>query len=140
MKFRSLLRRPDLSRLKPPTKNTALVTYKLANDLLFILLIFFTLAFIAEGIIPGLVSTSFSLLRFAVLIALTLALIFTVAPRAGIKLKKPLNKKMTALVIFVTALLFFNSLLKLSVYLNIFISLTAIFAGYYTYETISEEN
>ena len=134
----NLLRRPQ-SRLQP-TKNSVRITYKLLNDLLFILLAFFILALIAEGIIPGLVSASFSLLRVVILIAFTLALIFTIAPQAGIELKKPLNKKMTALVILVAVLLFFNSLLKLNVYLNIFISLTAIIAGYYTYKIMSEEN
>ena len=134
----NLLRRPQ-SRLQP-TKNSVRITYKLLNDLLFILLAFFILALIAEGIIPGLVSASFSLLRVVILIAFTLALIFTIAPQAGIELKKPLNKKMTALVILVAVLLFFNSLLKLNVYLNIFISLTASIAGYYTYKIMSEEN
>jgi hypothetical protein len=127
------------SRLRP-TKNSALVAYKLLNDLLFTLLVFFILALIAEGIIPGLVSTSLSLLRVVILIAATLALIFIAASRTGIELKKPLNKKMTALVIFVAIILFFNSLLKLNMFLNLFISLTAIVAGYYTYEIMAEEN
>lgn len=128
-----------LSRLRP-TKNTTLVAYKLLNDLLFILLVFFTLALVAEGVVPGVVSTTLSLLRVVVAIAVILALIFFLGLRAGLKLTRPLNKKMTVVVAFVAALLFFNSLLKQNIYLDVFISLVAIMAGYFTYKTLAEEN
>lgn len=127
------------SRLRP-TKNTTLVVYKLLNDLLFILLVFFLLALVAEGVIPGVVSTTLSLLRVVVAIAIVLALIFAIGAQTGIKLERPLNKKMTALVSFVALLLFFNSLLKLNIYLNIFTSLVALVAGYFTYKTMTEES
>jgi len=118
------------------------IAYKLLNDLLFIALIFFFAAIIADGLIPGIISSHISFTRVILFVSLDLLFIYFLAGQAGISLKKsPINKKISAPTLFLLVLLIFNSLFKLNnIALNLFVTLLIGLSGYFIYKIILEES
>lgn len=102
----------------PLAKNKLIITYKLLGDLLFLLLLFFALALVADGLIPGIVSTHISFLKIISLIALSLIALYTIGYLAQIKItaERP-NKKTTIFLVVISTLLIGNGLFKLNHYL-----------------------
>jgi len=118
------------------------IAYKLLNDLFFIALIFLFAAIIADGLIPGIISSHISFTRVILFISLDLLFIYFLAGQAGISLKKsPINKKLSAPTLFLLVLLIFNSLFKLNnIALNLLITLLIGLSGYFIYKIILEES
>jgi len=116
------------------------VVYKILHDILFIVLIFFLLALIAEGLIPGIITTHIGFSRVVTFIFVNLVAIYALGNFLHINLKNNKITKKTALpVLLILILLIFNSLLSISIYLNIFIILLTIVSGYFVYQVILEE-
>lgn len=81
-------------RLATIAKNKLLIFYKLLGDLLFLLLTFFVLALIADGLLSGLVSSHISFLKILALITLNLAALYAIGYAAEIKITEgQTNKK-----------------------------------------------
>ena len=72
---------PPLPQL---AKNKLLIIYKLLSDLLFLLLLFFALALVVDGLIPGIVSTHISFLKIICFIAGNLIALYAVGYLAQI--------------------------------------------------------
>lgn len=116
-------------------KDTLAVFYKLLNDLLFLLVVFFFLALLADGLIPGIISGHFSFLRLALILAANVMLILAVGQMAEIESKEVfIGKKTTVILSLFSALLVFNALWKLNLFLALFILLLALFAGFFLYK------
>lgn len=127
-------------RLPLPAKNKLLITYKLLSDLLFLLLIFFALAMVADGLIAGIVSTHISFLKIIFLITLDLFALYVISQVADIEITTSLpNKKTTIFLVILAAILIFNSLFKLNLYLATFFLGVALICGFFLYKLFFEK-
>lgn len=120
-------------------KNALTISYKLLNDLFFLALVFFTLALVADGVIPGIVSDHISFLKITVIIVANLFAIYIFGNYAEIKIKNQKISKTTAgFFIVLAVLIIFNSLYRLNITLAVFILIATSVAGYFTYKNILE--
>ncbi len=121
--------------LLPKTK--LLIGYKLLGDTLFLFSLFFILALIADGLIPGIVTNHISFLKMIFVLSLNLIALQVVGHLAEIKIATiRQNKKTIITLIAIGTLLIFNSLLKLNLYLAFFILLLTLFSSYFLYKNI----
>jgi hypothetical protein len=117
-----------------------MIAYKILHDILLVVLIFFFASFLAEGILPGIITNHFSFTRVIIIIFLNIFLIYALGNYLKINLKTGKENKKTAIfLLFILALLIFNSLFKLNIFLNLFILLAVLATGYFAYKTILEE-
>jgi len=122
-------------------KDQLTIAYKICHDILFIVLIFFFISLLAEGILLGIVTNHFSFTRIIVIIFLNIFAIYVLGNYLKINLNPGKENKKTAyFLLFVLALLIFNSLFKLNIFLNLFILLVVLATGYFTYKTLLEES
>lgn len=122
-------------------KNNLIISYKLFNDLLFIEIIFFLLALIGEGLLPGTVTSHVGFSKILIAVGITILAVFYIGNEAGIKLaENKINKKTAILLIFILIALLFVSLIKINLILNIFITFLAIATGYFIYKLLLGEN
>ena len=116
------------------------VVYKILHDILFIALIFFLLALIAEGLLPGIITTHVGFFTVITFIFINLIIIYALGKFLRIDLKNNTITKKTALpLLFVLILLILNSLLGINPYLIASITLFVIISGYFIYKVILEE-
>jgi hypothetical protein len=121
-------------------KNLVAIIYKLLNDLLLIFLIFFAIALVADGMLPGIITEHISFLKIIFLIALDLSAIYLIGSQLKTKLSdKDINKKTATMFIIFAALIIGNSLFKLNVWLAVIVTLLALIAGYYIRKSIFED-
>lgn len=120
-------------------KETLSIVYKLLHDGLLILLIFFMLALVAEGVLPGIIASHFGLYKVALLILGNILAIFGIRKIAGIYADSAIDKKIAWPLIFISALLIFNSLIKLNFILNLFILIFIFASGYFIAKVLQEE-
>jgi len=116
--------------------NKLLIAYKLLNDALFILVIFFVLAMLAEGLLPGIVSSHLGLYKIMVVILVDIAVINYFSAKLRIGTTKFSRKKTAFMLLLVLTALLFNSLLKADLVLNLFILFFAGLIFYYLSKTI----
>lgn len=121
-------------------KNKRLILYKLLGDLLFLLLVFFGLALIADGLLPGIISSHISFLKMIILITLAIMVFYVTGHMAGVKLaeERP-NKKTTIFLVIVAAILIFNSLFKINHYLAFFILAVTLLCSFFLYRLFFEK-
>lgn len=118
-------------------KNISIIIYKLLFDLLFIFLFFFALMLLAEGLIPGIVSTHISFLRIIILSSLNIFAIYLVGNFSKINIQpQKTNKKTTIFLAVLGIILVFNSLIKLNLFLAVFILILIAISGYLIYKNI----
>lgn len=117
-------------------KDSLLLAYKLLYDLLLLLLLTFTGTLIAEGLLPGLVSSKISFSKLTLSLILTLALIVWLGKKLDITYSQiKINKsKILPLLVMLSFLLIGNSLLKFSFWENIIITLSTLFAFFLFFE------
>jgi len=112
-------------------KRIYLILYKLLADFLFLWLLFLTSSFLAESVLPGIISSHFSFTRSFLILFATMTTLFILGNILEIKIeKKSISKKTKFIVIFFSSFLIFNSLFKLNLELNfaiLFLSLATIF-------------
>ncbi len=115
------------------SKNFQLIALKLLHESLFILIILFFFSLLAESVLPGLVSSRLGLWLPALLLVLNVFLINWLKEKTGIldnsKEALALNKKEALFVFLVLFIFVFNSVLRLSLFLGIILSLFSAFAG-----------
>ena len=120
--------------------SSLLIIYKLLNDVLFLLLIFFTAALIADGVLPGIVTNHISFLKIIIFIFLNLAAIYFIGNLSQVKLENNFkNKKAAIFLAVLAALLIFNSLFKLNIYLAVFILAVIVLTFYFLYKNFFSE-
>lgn len=121
-------------------KNTFTIAYKLLHDALFLLLISFVAILIAEGLLPGIISSHISLLKIALAIFLALGFLIFVGKNLNIAYNQQTVKKNRLLpaLIFLAFLLIGNSLLKFAFWENIIITLVILFLFFLFYQAIFE--
>lgn len=120
-------------------KNIFLVAYKLLHDLLLLLLATFAATLVAEGLLPGLVSSKISFSKMTIALLLVLALIAYLGKNLNITYKntKKINKhKMLPALVLFSFLLIGNSLLKFTLWENIVITLVTLLIFFQLYELI----
>ncbi|KKQ51299.1 MAG: hypothetical protein US70_C0019G0004 [Parcubacteria group bacterium GW2011_GWD2_38_11] len=124
-------------------KNILLLTYKLAYDLLLLLLLTFAATLAAEGLLPGLVSSKISFSKITIILFLVLTLIAYLGKKLSItynKTKISKNKILPIIILF-SFLLIGSSMLKFTLWENISIALITLFVFFLFYELIfSSEN
>ena len=112
-------------------KRIYLILYKLLADFLFLWLLFLTSSFLAESVLPGIISSHFSFTRSFLILFVTITTLFILGNILEIKIeKKSISKKTKFIAIFFSSFLIFNSLFKLNLELNfaiLFLSLATIF-------------
>lgn len=121
-------------------KDTFTIAYKLLHDALFLLLISFVAILIAEGLLPGIISSHISLLKIALAIFLALGFLIFVGKNLNIAYNQQTVKKNRLLpaLIFLAFLLIGNSLLKFAFWENIIITLVILFLFFLFYQAIFE--
>lgn len=123
------------------SRENLIIIYKLLNDSLLIWLVFFVFALIAEGLIPDIISSHIGLYAITIIVLINILLIHRVGIAAQIKNTDipKINKKIAWPLFFILALLLFNSLLALNIYLNLFILTATLIIGYFIFKTLQEE-
>jgi len=125
-------------KLPPFNKDALLIIYKLLYDALFLLLISFIAMLIAEGALPGIVSSHISLTRVVIVILLVLLSIIWIGKKFQLTYAAPVIKKNKPLpvLILLAFLLMGNSLLKFALWENMIITLTTLFLFFLFYQII----
>lgn len=119
-------------------KNMLLLAYKLAYDSLLLLLFTFATILIAEGMLPGLVSSKIGFSKLTIALVLILAIIAYLGKKLNIDYDQTrINKSkiLPALILF-SFLLIGNSLLKFTFWENIVITLATLLVFFLLYEII----
>ena len=118
------------------TKDSWKIIYKLLADLLFLELLFLAAALILDGLIPGFITDHISFLKIVLLIGITFGFLYISSRAAKIELQTEnfSNKKTAVALAILSALLIFNSMWKLNLWLAIFILIFALAAFYYLYK------
>lgn len=119
-------------------KDTILIAYKLLHDLLALLLFTFTATLVAEGLLPGLVSSKISFSKMTITLFGVLAAIAYLGKNLNITYDTvKINKnKNLPLIILLSFLLIGNSMLKFTLWENILITLVTLFIFSQLYEII----
>ena len=115
----------------------SLIFYKLLVDSLFLCLLFFGLALIADGMIPGIVTDHVSFLKIIFFIFFILSAAYIFGSFAKIRFNDfSRNKKGALFLAALSALIIFNGLYKLNTILALFIMLGAGISGYFIYKNV----
>ena len=127
------------------TKNTLAIFYKLLHDSLFMALIFFTLSLIAEAVLPGIIISHIGFSKMVIVILLNILLLKILAKKIApdqidqtLPSKNSSLKKILIPLIALGALLIFNSLLGMNIFLNLFFLLISAAVGYLSYRILFE--
>ncbi len=116
------------------------LAYKLLIDSLFIALIFFLLALIAEGVLPGIITNHVGFSKIIVFIGSALIGSYFLARTAGISMERKMpNKKAVVLMLLIIVLLILNSLIKISIFLGLPILAVTLVSFYFIYQVVIEE-
>ena len=123
------------------TKDALLIIYKLLHDVLFLLLFSFLGIIVAEGALPGLITSHIGLAKIAIAIVLVLGIIVLIGSRFQIIYEKPglrKNKLLPAFILF-SFILIGNSLLKFALWENMIITVVTILVFLLLYQLIFSE-
>ncbi len=120
-------------------RQNLIVIYKILHDSLLVLLIFFVLALIAEGLLPGIISNHFALYKIALLLLVNVLAITGLQKITGAHEEDVINKKIAGSLFFILALLIFNSLFKLNIFLNLFILIFIFATVYFIFKVFQEK-
>lgn len=119
-------------------KNNIMIVYKLLHDALLLLLLSFLAILIAEGALPGLISSHLSLTHLAIIILITLGAIIFIGRKFQISYARPNIKKnrLLPILVLLAFLLIGNSLLKFAFWENLTITLITLFLFFLFYQII----
>jgi hypothetical protein len=127
-----------IPKFSSPDKNIFFIAYKLLHDALFLLLISFIVMLIAEGALPGVVSSHISFTRIIIAILLILMFIILIGKKFQLTYLTPSIKKnrLLPVLVLLSFLLLGNSLLKFALWENIVITLSTLFLFFLFYQII----
>ena len=114
------------------------IIYKLLADCLFLELLFLAFALILDGLIPGFITDHISFLKIVLLLGITFGFLYISSRAAGLEIQTEnfSNKKTAVVLAILAALLIFNSLWKLNLWLALFILAIILVTFYYLYKNI----
>ena len=129
----------DKNKLTQIFANHAPILYKLSCDSLLILVFFFVMVLIAEGLLPGIISTRLGL--YKIVLVLSANLLFTIALKNNFLPEKQTmpNQKIILGVFGIALILIFNSLFALPILLNIFILMFSGISIFYIFKVFQDE-
>ena len=116
------------------------IAYKLLNDLLFFLLVFFAAQLVAESLLPGVVSDQIALFTVAFLILICVLAINYLGNKLEIKKVYWSNKKTAFLAALFLVILSINGLLKINWLANLLITATALLSAYFVLKVLAKED
>jgi len=116
------------------------IIYKLLNDFLFAILIFFVLVMMAEGILMGIISRYIPLYLIILVMLVDIFAISLIGRSLKIEERKILDKKTTIFILVVVVLFLINSLLKISFYLIPIIVIASLASIFLLYKVLIEED
>jgi hypothetical protein len=124
-------------------KNTFIISYKLLHDTLFMALIFFTLALIAEAVLPGIIISHIGFSKMVITILLNVLLLKIVAKKipldqsgGDVQFGNKGVEKFIFPLIALGALLLFNNQMGINVFLNLFLLFLGALIGYLSYQIL----
>ena len=122
-------------------KSNIMIAYKLLHDALLLLLLSFVAILVAEGALPGLVSSHISLTRLVIIILIVLGAIIIIGRNFQISYEKPNIKKSRLLPVLIlfAFLLIGNSLLKFAFWENLIMTLATLFLFFLFYQIIFDQ-
>lgn len=115
------------------------VIFKLANDLLFLLMAFFFVLIVADGILPGIISNYYDPAIVIILLLANILLIYFLEKKVSLNIKPKINKKTALFMLIIIALLVSNAFFHLNIWLNLFLTLLSLLVGYFIYKVFTEE-
>jgi len=124
---------------------TLAIIYKLLHDSLFMFIVFFILALIAEAVLPGIIISHIGFSKMIFVILINILLLKTLAKKIAsdqiienIKTKNKSAKKFIVPLLILGALLIFNSQLEMNIFFNLFFILISGAIGYLSYKVLFE--
>ncbi len=129
-------------KLPHANKSVFVISYKLLHDALFLLLISFIAMLIAEGVLPGIISSHISLTKVALAIFLIIGATIFIGKNLNIAYQNLAIKKnkLLPVLILLAFLLVGNSLMKFAFWENIIITLVILFLFFLFYQLIFEND
>jgi len=115
------------------TENNFKITYKLLHDLLFVIFIFFLLALLAEGLLPGIVSSRVGLYKILLLILSVIFLINAASKKAGVTTSSVSGKTTGFVLVFILSALILNGTRGIGLAASVFVVFPALAALYLFY-------
>ncbi len=119
--------------------NYGLIFFKLLNDSLLLLLVFFLFLVIADGILPGFISNYYNPAIVALLILINILLLSFLEKKINLNLEQADNKKAIFYTLPVIIILIFITFFRLNIWLNLFLTLASLSVGCFVYKLFSEE-
>jgi hypothetical protein len=119
------------------------IALKLLHDLLFLILLFFALSLVAEGVLPGIVTSHVGFPKILLFIFVLISAIYLLGRTINWKSsgnKATLgNKKTVVALLIISILLILNAQIKLNFLLNIFLTVAFATLSYFLFKAASEE-
>lgn len=136
-----------LKRIFSPSgweKDSAIIIYKTLHDVLFAELLFFAVAMLAEGAIPGIIISHIGFSKIVIAIAITMVAMSYFASLPKIRDlefsgEKKRTKKMIFTFVFFAALIMFNGQFKMNIILNLSLIAISLLIGYFIFQVLLEE-
>ncbi|HCU70385.1 MAG TPA: hypothetical protein DIC35_01360 [Candidatus Moranbacteria bacterium] len=129
----------DKTKLAELLQKNAPILYKLSCDSLLILVFFFVLVLIAEGLLPGIISTRLGLYKIVVVICANLLLTISIKNLFLSEDQNLPSQKILWISLGIALLLIFNSLFSLPIYLNLFILALSGAIIFYIFQVFEEK-
>ncbi|MDH4330703.1 MAG: hypothetical protein OEV93_04085 [Candidatus Moranbacteria bacterium] len=123
-------------------KQFSLFLYKISTDILILLLTFFCLAFLADSILPGIISDHISFLKFFFIITATTLLVTYLGMKNEITYSPAKSKRKKVLFAFLSIFFVLSLLVSLRKFFPIeitVIGITSIAIVFYFYKTLIHE-
>lgn len=121
-------------------KENWLIAYKLSSDALFWLSIFLFLLVFSEGILPRAVTQHISFFVVVSLVGFLVLFNFFLVGAMELEFKKQLFEKKAAIFfLFGSAVVFFNGLWKINIFLNLFVTALSLFCVFWIFRVMEEE-
>jgi hypothetical protein len=111
-------------------KESLKIVYKLAVDFLVIIIIATFFFLMAEGLIFGIASRNIGFVKIVFLIVSDILLIYILGNFLGINLEIKNKKKLLTILAFFLSLLILSGLIKINIFLALFIWLVVIITGF----------
>ena len=127
-------------------KNKLFVAYKILNDSLFLILLFFVLAVLAESFLPGLITFHFRFYKIVLLLAANLIGLYYVSyliqekstTLENLERAKP-NKKTLLALLLVSFIILANTFFRLNILVSLVLVASIYAIGYFLYRVLFEE-
>lgn len=129
----------DKKRLARIFQKNAPLLYKLSSDSLLILVFFFVLVLMAEGLLPGIISARIGLYKIVIILSANILVTLTLKNFYLPQTPAAPNRKILWSAFGLALILIFNALFTLSIYLNLFILALSGVTIFYIFQVFQEE-